>query len=122
MIELINHLGPENVYVLESGSCDNTKGALRDLDRRLADLNVKRMIILDKTTHLDEIQMPPTEHGWVDTSRGKRELRRIPFLSRLRNRTLEPLTKLVAAGQTFDKIVFLKDVVFSVSGGVRARH
>jgi hypothetical protein len=53
VIDLVNHLGPENVYIsiLESGSWDNSKGALRDLDRSLADLNVRRTIILDKTTH-----------------------------------------------------------------------
>lgn len=119
IVDLVNHLGGENVYIsiLESGSWDNSKDALRDLDRRLGRLNVNRTIILDETTHLDEIQMPPSEVGWIDTPRGNRELRRIPYLSRLRNKTLQPLERLVAAGQTFDRIIFLNDVVFSVSDG-----
>lgn len=125
IIDLVHQLGPEHVHIsiLESGSWDNTKDALRDLDKRLNHLNVTRTIILDETTHLDEIQKIPLDGaGWVDTPRGRREPRRIPFLSRLRNKTLEPLTKLAEAGRSFDKIVFLNDVVFSVSAGPSPLH
>jgi hypothetical protein len=125
IIDLIYHLGSENVYIslFESGSWDNSKDALRELDRRLGDLNVNRTIILDETTHLDEIQKTTSDGvGWVHTPRGQHELRRIPFLSRLRNKTLEPLRKLVAAGQRFDKIMFVNDVVFSVSADPSQLH
>lgn len=124
IIDLVNQFGRDNVYVsiLESGSWDDSKNALRDLNKTLDYLNVNRTIILDETTHLDEIQMPPAGSGWIDTPRGKRELRRIPFLSRLRNKTLEPLKVLIAEGHKLDKIVFLNDVVFSVSVDFRIRR
>jgi hypothetical protein len=117
VVALVKKLGNENVYVsvYESGSWDNSKDALRDLDRQLGELNVGRTIVIDDTTHSDEIRKTPTKNGWVDTPRGKKEPRRIPYLSRLRNKSLEPLEKLVAAGKTFDRIIFLNDVIFSVS-------
>jgi hypothetical protein len=52
--------------------------------------------------------------GWIDTPRGRKELRRIPYLSRLRNWTLQPLLELARQGEKFDKVLFLNDVVFSV--------
>ena len=52
--------------------------------------------------------------GWIDTPRVRKELRRIPYLSRLRNWTLEPLQELAQQGEKFDKVLFLNDVVFTV--------
>jgi hypothetical protein len=113
---LVLSLGPENVYVsiYESGSWDNTKGALRVLDQNLGALGVGRTIILNETTHVDEIAQPPASSGWIDTPRGKKELRRIPYLSALRNLSLRPLEELAVKGLRFDKILFLNDVVFTV--------
>jgi Cryptococcal mannosyltransferase 1 len=113
---LVLSLGPENVYVsiYESGSWDNTKGALRVLDQNLGALGVGRTIILNETTHVDEITQPPASSGWIDTPRGKKELRRIPYLSALRNLSLRPLEELAVKGVRFDKILFLNDVVFTV--------
>ncbi|KAL8996567.1 MAG: hypothetical protein Q9169_003962 [Polycauliona sp. 2 TL-2023] len=114
VLQLIEHFGAENVHVsvLESGSWDDSKGALRVLDEELGRRKVGRTIILDKTTHQDEITATPGSQGWIDTARGKKELRRIPYLSRLRNRSLEPLAELAEKGVKFDKILFLNDVVF----------
>lgn len=116
VLQLVEHVGSENVYIsiLESGSWDDSKGALRLLDRELGKLGVERTIVLDDTTHTDEISVTPATHGWIDTARGKKELRRIPYLSRLRNRSLEPLSKLADEGTRFDRILFLNDVVFNV--------
>lgn len=113
---LCKALGPENVYVsiYESGSWDDSKGALRILDSELEQIGVRRSIILDETTHLDEIGRPPAETGWIETPRRKTELRRIPYLARLRNLTLNPLESLAESGEKFDKILFLNDVVFTV--------
>jgi hypothetical protein len=113
---LVITLGPENVYVsiYESGSWDNTKGALRLLDQKLGALGVERTIILNETTHRDEIESPPASTGWIDTPRGKKELRRIPYLSTLRNLSLKPLEELAEKGLRFEKILFLNDVVFTV--------
>ncbi|KAL8965455.1 MAG: hypothetical protein Q9183_003845 [Haloplaca sp. 2 TL-2023] len=112
VINVVKHFGSNNVYVsiLESGSWDDSKGALKLLDEELGELAVDRTIVLDKTTHADEIAAVPSSDGWIDTTRGKKELRRIPYLSRLRNRSLEPLDKLAGKGIKFDRILFLNDV------------
>lgn len=116
VVELVTTLGPENVFVsvYESGSWDNSKGALRELDRELEKTGVAKKIILDKTTHADLVAGPPGEEGWIDTANGKKELRRIPYLSELRNLSLQPLLELAENGTTFDHVLFLGDVVFSV--------
>lgn len=120
VLDLAKHLGPENIYIsiYESGSWDDSKGALRLLDAELGQLGVPRTIILDETTHADELAKQPASSGWIDTPRSKKELRRIPYLSRLRNSSLKPLVELAANGTTFDKILYLNDVVFTVCSAV----
>ncbi|PWY93397.1 hypothetical protein BO94DRAFT_341677 [Aspergillus sclerotioniger CBS 115572] len=115
VIDLAKTFGPDNVFVsvFESGSWDDTKGALRELDAGLDRLGVRRNITLSDTTHQDELSARPRE-GWIDTPRQKKELRRIPYLARLRNLTLQPLEELSQQGITFDKVLFLNDVVFTV--------
>jgi hypothetical protein len=116
VIALANALGRENVFITiyESGSWDDSKGALRELDMALAAHNIRRNITLSETTHLDEISVMEKGSGWIDTPRGRRELRRIPYLSRLRNWALRPLQELARQGEQFDKVLFLNDVVFNV--------
>ncbi|CRG85518.1 hypothetical protein PISL3812_02570 [Talaromyces islandicus] len=118
ILNLAHSLGPENVYVsiVESGSYDNTKGALIELDYYLGELGINRTISLSDASHADAISREPEEgeEGWIDTPRGRRELRRIPFLSRERNESLKPLAWLEKEfGLKFDKILFLNDVVFT---------
>lgn len=117
VIDLAKEIGRENVYVSvqESGSWDDSKGALRDLDRQLQEAGISRKITLDNTTHFDEITRVPVEDepGWIRTPRGNLELRRIPYLAKLRNLAMEPLYDLKKAGLKFDKILFLNDVVFN---------
>jgi hypothetical protein len=116
LLELVAHLGEENVYVSvqESGSWDDSKGALRELDQALGKAGVRRRIILDDTTHADEIAKTPAEDGWIRTSRGLKELRRVPYLARLRNLVLQPMEELAAMGEAFDRVLFVNDVVFTV--------
>ena len=121
IVELVKYFGPSNVYIsiYESGSWDDTKGALTELESRLTDLEVGKTIVLDTTTHKDELERTPgpTEADWIETPRGKKELRRIPYLANLRNRALEPLHTLTTASPTprkFDKILFLNDVYFTI--------
>lgn len=118
MVDTVKVLGVENVYVsvYESGSWDDSKGALRVLNATLEQIGVRRSIVLDESTHLDEIAKVPGPSGWIDTPRGKKELRRIPYLSKLRNISLKPLADLAVQGIKFDKILFLNDVVFTVGG------
>jgi hypothetical protein len=116
VLGLVEHFGKENVYVSvqESGSWDDSKGALGELDQSLEQAGVRRKIILDETTHEDEIKKSPAESGWIQTSRGAKELRRVPYLSKLRNLVLQPLQELAEVGEHFDRILFLNDVVFTV--------
>jgi hypothetical protein len=116
ILELVKEIGVEDIYIsiYESGSWDDSKGALRELDHELEKLGVSKTVILDETTHIDEIGKPPAASGWIDTPRGKKELRRIPYLSRLRNLSLRPFHDLEKSGTKFDKILFLNDVVFKV--------
>jgi hypothetical protein len=116
VIELVNTFGPDNVFVsvYESGSWDDSKGALRELDQELDKLGVARKIILDDETHKDLINGPQEEDGWITIPDGKRMPRRIPYLSRLRNLSLQPLRDLHMNGTMFDHVLFLGDVVFSV--------
>lgn len=112
---LVQELGIDNVYVsiYESGSYDDTKGALRELDSALGELQVRRSIMLSDVSHADEITRQPADHGWIKTPSGDTELRRIPFLATIRNQIFEPLEALRKQGEEFDTILFLNDVVFS---------
>jgi hypothetical protein len=123
ILDLVRHFGAENVYVsiIASGSWDDSKGALRELNLRLGKLGVQRNIELLEPTHKDEIEHTPDpyEEGWVWTSRGRKELLRIPYLAGIRNRVMEKLKQLVddsngQNGQNFDKILWLNDVIITV--------
>jgi hypothetical protein len=118
LLELVEVLGRENVFihVFESGSWDESKTLLTALDTELEGLGVKRNITLSETTHQEFVsQRPDGEDGWVGTGRGKEEMRRIPYLARLRNQGLEEMGRLLVGGERFGKVLFLGDVVFSVS-------
>ncbi|KXJ95987.1 cryptococcal mannosyltransferase 1-domain-containing protein, partial [Microdochium bolleyi] len=53
----------------------------------------------------------PRKPGWIWWEEGKRwDLRRIPYLSRVRNQALEPLLQLDP--QRYEKVLWLNDVVF----------
>ncbi|GKT55337.1 polysaccharide export protein [Colletotrichum tofieldiae] len=119
VLDLVEVLGRENVFVsvYESGSWDKSKVALTALDEELGRRGVRRSVVLDERTHLEEVEDVPADgeerEGWIRTPRGKREMRRIPFLARLRNLTLKDLWRLGEEGEVFDKVLFLNDVVFT---------
>ena len=115
LVALVQELGTHNVFVsiYESGSYDDTKDALRELDEALDGLQVQRSIVLSDTSHADEMAQQHTQHGWVKASDGQTYRRRIPFLATVRNHVFEPLETLVSQGTTFDTILFLNDVVFT---------
>jgi len=116
LIALTKEMGPQNVFVSVYGSAspDDTTGALQLLDQLLEESGIPRRVVLDNTTHLDEISKSPSIHGWVETPRAKTELRRIPYLAGLRNLAMQPLYELENSSMAFDKILFLNDVVFQV--------
>ncbi|KAK4099076.1 glycosyltransferase family 69 protein [Parathielavia hyrcaniae] len=118
VVDLATVLGPENVFVsvYESGSWDNSTGALRELDGELEKMGVGKKIVLDEETHKDLIAKPPKQdEGWIDVpAYGRKMPRRIPYLSKLRNLSLQPLRELAMNGTMFDHVLFLGDVVFTV--------
>jgi len=116
VLQLVKYFGPNDTFVsvYESGSWDNSKAVLRELQTELKSIGVGHEIVLDKVTHEDVIAQPATHTGWIHTPRDKKELRRIPYLSKLRNISLEPLQSLAQQGIFFDKVLFLNDVVFTI--------
>lgn len=116
VLELVRAFGAANVFVsvYESGSWDDSKGALRELDADLEKAGVARKIVLEDETHKDLIEGAPEKEGWIKVSDGRTMPRRIPYLSHLRNLSLQPLVELAENGTTFDQVLFLGDVVFSV--------
>ena len=124
VVHLISTLGAENVYfsAVESGSQDATKRALRQLRSRLDAMNAPNNITLGMTLweQMDELASRPDpekarQQGWIWNARDRRyEMRRIPYLSRVRNQAMEPLKALRAQGRHFDRILWINDVVFDV--------
>lgn len=114
LLSLTERLGPKNVYVsiLESGSWDESKAVLKELDSRLEALGVRKTIILSQSTHKDEMEKPMGS-GWIDTPRGMKELRRIPYLSKLRNEAMKPLEEERHKQRDYSRIIWLNDVVFT---------
>ncbi|GME40595.1 cryptococcal mannosyltransferase 1-domain-containing protein [Neofusicoccum parvum] len=120
VLDLVNYLGAENVFVaiLEGGSWDGSKAALQELDAELQQTRVPRSFIFDNVTHKDATEQIPAvgEEGWIWTPRGRRELRRIPYLAKLRNRVMEEMRRASGAdSRPFTKVLWLNDVVFTTS-------
>lgn len=116
LLYLTDTLGPANVFVsiFESGSWDDSKQMLTLLELALSRRGVPHRVETSNLTHHDELAREERGEGWIDTPRNKRELRRIPYLARLRNRTIKDLVDLHENGVTFDKVLFLNDVIFTV--------
>ncbi|KAI7160947.1 hypothetical protein KC349_g3148 [Hortaea werneckii] len=128
--ELAREIGPERVFVsiYEGGSLDDTKAVLELLKTDLEASGIRHRIVLDETTHKDEVERSPAESGWIQMpleksyrqnwtdwftlDQGTWVPRRIPYLARTRNQAMEPLYELKRAGETFDRVLWLNDVVF----------
>lgn len=110
------------VSIVESGSQEDTKGALRDLQSQLDNLGVGHSIqlginVTEQAASLKNVPKDGEDRtGWIHTGRGEQgwEVRRIPYLAALRNQAMEPLTEM-AEKQTFSRVLWINDVVFSVS-------
>ncbi|KAI0008866.1 cryptococcal mannosyltransferase 1-domain-containing protein [Xylariaceae sp. FL0662B] len=122
LLDLVDYLGAENVHVsaIESGSQDESKEALMELKAGLDERRVSNTVSLGMTVweQLDEIETRPPPHGgrepgWIwNAAERQFEMRRIPYLARVRNQAMEPLEQLEDEGRVFDKILWLNDVVF----------
>ncbi|KAJ0107851.1 polysaccharide export protein [Diaporthe amygdali] len=133
VLALIDHLGPENVYfsALESGSQDDTKDKLTALKARLDARHVPNTVTLGQTVwqQLDEMWARPApdaprQEGWIwNQEDNVYDLRRITYLARERNRAMEPMRELQERqGVTFDKVLWLNDVIFDVEDFLTLLH
>lgn len=102
------------ISIYENGSWDSTKSILQQLKQTLEDQGIQHEIIIDESSHKRIIGENSSSAGWLFTAYG-REMRRIPYLATVRNAALKPLTSLTSSGVTFDKLVFINDVVFQVN-------
>jgi hypothetical protein len=126
VLDLVTYLGPSNVYfsAVESGSQDGTKDALQELKSALDAKGIENNIQLGMTVweQIAEIENRPQqrEKGWIwNKAKGQWDVRRIPYLSRVRNQAMEPLRKL---DRKFDKVLWLNDVVFDLDDYLALLH
>jgi hypothetical protein len=118
MIELIDQLGPNNVYlsIFENNSTDATPELLQDFKKQL---KCKHKIVTTKL-NLDDHQYASI---YLKNST-HRYLSRIGYLALVRNHALEPLLHdefdmPLNRNQRFSKLLFLNDVVFSTQDALR---
>ncbi|KAL8996568.1 MAG: hypothetical protein Q9169_003963 [Polycauliona sp. 2 TL-2023] len=116
LLQVLKDLKAANVQVFvsiyENGSWDSTKSVLEELRPTLDALGIAHRIILDDKSHQDVIARNESGSGWLRTAYGT-EMRRIPYLANVRNEALKPLHEMTAAGELFDKLIFINDVLFS---------
>lgn len=126
VLALVDYLGAPNVHLtaIESGSQEGTKDALLELKAGLDARGVSNHVSLGMTVweQLDEIDARPPpgsrEPGWIwNPAEDQFEMRRIPYLSRVRNQAMAPLKELERQGKHFDKVLWINDVVFDVRIG-----
>lgn len=121
LLDLVRHWEPDNLYVsiVESGSVDGTKDALKALDFELYERGIERNIQLSNKTHEDEVTREPetNEPGWIQTPRGKLERRRLSYLAEERNKAMTKIKELAYRENNprgFDKVLWLNDIIFNV--------
>lgn len=130
VLDLVSHLGAENVYfsAIESGSQDKTKDALLELKSSLDQAGVGNTISLGTTAweQVAEIEDRPSkrERGWIwNREESQWDMRRIPYLARVRNQAMEPLKAVEEkTGQKFNKILWINDVVFDTEDFLNLLH
>ncbi|KAF2222837.1 cryptococcal mannosyltransferase 1-domain-containing protein, partial [Elsinoe ampelina] len=118
LLDTVEALGRNNVYIsiLESGSWDGAGDILMSLAGELDERGVRNRIHTANVTHLDILEGTiPAEGGWITTKNGP-EVRRIPYLARLRNQVMDDMLRVEEeTGKRFDKVLWLNDVKFSPS-------
>ncbi|KAL8838792.1 MAG: hypothetical protein Q9176_004865 [Flavoplaca citrina] len=116
LLQVVQELKAANIEVFvsiyENGSWDSTKSSLEQLRQTLRSLSIANRIVLDDKSHEYIIAHNESSYGWLRTAYGT-EMRRIPYLADVRNEALKPLHEMTIAGEKFDKLVFINDVIFS---------
>lgn len=101
VLELIQLLGPNNaflsIYVNDSGP--EAKKAIEDLERRVP---CEHALVFEEHLKIEELPH-------IKLPDGSSRIKRIEYLAEVRNRALEPLQ---VSNTTFDKLLYLNDVVF----------
>lgn len=101
------------VSIYENGSWDSTRSLLQQLKRDLDALGIQNTVTLDERSHEYIIAQNESTFGFLRTAYGT-EMRRIPYLATVRNEALKPLRGLTEAGEKFDRLIYINDVIFSV--------
>lgn len=107
VLELIHILGPDNVFISIYENDSGPEGA-RALEHFQQKLTCRHKIVNDA-------HVPVEDFPTVRMPNGEDRIKRIPYLSEMRNRALRPLDKFdekELGFKQFDKILFLNDVVF----------
>ncbi|CAO1596819.1 hypothetical protein XANCAGTX0491_000649 [Xanthoria calcicola] len=116
LLQIVKDLKAANIEVFvsiyENGSWDSTKSTLDQLRQTLGNLGIANRITLDDKSHEYIIALNESNSGWLRTAYGT-EMRRIPYLANVRNEALKPLHEMTVAGERFDKLIFVNDVIFS---------
>ncbi|KAJ0422102.1 cryptococcal mannosyltransferase 1-domain-containing protein [Aspergillus carlsbadensis] len=102
VVGLADAFGSDNIFVsiYETGSSENTKNSLHDLDKSLETNRIGRRVITSVTEPQNAASRDHDSHH-------------PPYIPQLRNKCLEPLYDLRGAGLFFDRILFLSDIAFT---------
>jgi hypothetical protein len=119
VVELVQLLGPQNVHlsVYENDPNDAARASLAKLGSQLNCefsigtilQNVQCSQNLSGNVSLVAEHLPLEEIPRITTPNGEKRMKRIAFLSEVRNRALRPLE---TATIQFDKLLFINDVMF----------
>ena len=108
------HIGPDRTFVsiYEEIADQDHREALKQLERNLDMLGVGHSIVFDNRDSIREYR-----HTWAAQGLAvpPRATRYVPYLAEMRNMALRPMIQLALDGVRFDKILFLEDVIFSVT-------
>ncbi|SPC61320.1 uncharacterized protein UHOD_01270 [Ustilago sp. UG-2017b] len=104
--KLINHLGPDNVFVsiYESHSTDQTKPMLAQLETDLAHMHVPRRILSDDQA--------------VRMNKSSAVQDRIEFLADVRNVAMQPLLD-HNSSEKFSHVLWVNDIIFSAQDALQ---
>jgi len=103
VLELIDLLGDLNVFlsIYENGSGPDAEDALKRFQKK----------VRCNSSLLYEEQLSTENLTRVTLPDGSKRIKRIAYLAEVRNRALEPLSE--PSSVTYDKVLFLNDVVFN---------
>ncbi|ROW03597.1 hypothetical protein VPNG_07170 [Cytospora leucostoma] len=106
MLELIQLLGPENTFLsIYENDTPGGEAALWELEKKVP---CNHEIVY-------EPHVPLTDFANITMPDGNERMKRLSYLSEMRNRALRPLDRIREDGgdEQFDKVLFLNDIAFN---------